>query len=68
LPSEPNALREPPARNSATATAVSRCSALSPRRRAAATAAPIGPHTAVGCQPRSYRDGWLAEATAAIAS
>ncbi len=45
-----------------------RAASESPSDWAAATAAPIGPHTAVGCQPPSYRAGWLAAATAAIAS
>ena len=34
----------------------------------AATAAPTGAHTVVGCQPASYSAGWLAAASAAIAS
>jgi hypothetical protein len=65
LPSEPNAARNPEARSSAIATASDSGASSSV---AAATAAPTPPHTAVGCQPLSYSAGWLARATAAIAS
>ena len=56
LPSEPKAARSPPARSRARA-AAERCIRLEAEQPAAATAAPTAPHTAVGCQPRSYSVG-----------
>ena len=50
------------------AIALARCADGNASSREAATAAPTGAQTAVGCQPASYSAGWLAAASAAIAS
>ena len=68
LPSDPNAAWSPPARSSASPTADSSRSPSRPSSRPAATAAPTTPHTEVGCHPRRRISGWLAAATAPIAS
>ena len=41
---------------------------VEPEQAGGRHAAPTVPHTAVGCQPRSYSAGWLARASAAVAS